>query len=146
MSAIKKAAIPALIIIFLLSTGVTAQEVSMEGSASYWGGEYWVGLSAKCALTDNITARGSFYYRTNGNSYYRGKADVLYAFKATGSFDSYVGVGAGYSSSHGTNFDLTCGAKIKTGKVSGLSGEAVYTIFLNEAYENSFGFNLGFFI
>ncbi len=142
----QKQVIVTLGLLLLLSTAAAAQEVAVEGTASYWGGHYWVGLSAKSALTDNITVRGSFYYRANGNSYYRGKADVLYALKGTGGFDSYVGVGAGYSSSHGTSIDLTCGAKITTGKNAGLSGEAVYTIFLNEAYDNSFGFNLGFFV
>ncbi len=130
-----------LILLFAFTSDIMAQSISVRGNASYWGGHFWVGVSARAQLTENLSARASF--SSSMQRYYRASVEGLYNFRLAEGFSPYAGAGVGYSTFRGANVDIIGGLNVRIDRAFRLNAEATYTIFLDRAYRNRFGFSLG---
>lgn len=137
--------IPALItmsIALLFGSAKAVQGFSFNGGVSYWDGLCWVGFTAGGDLTEELSARGSFYYTTNEVSHYRAAVDLLYTINLVEEFCPYTGGGVCLSSHGSTNMHILAGIKVKA--VNGyFRAEAVYAFF-NPKRKSSIGVNLDF--
>lgn len=130
-----------LILMFAFTSETMAQSISIRGNASYWGGHFWVGASARVQLTENLSARASF--SSSVQRYYRASVEGIYDFRLTEGFNPYAGAGVGYSTFRGANVDLIGGLNVRIDRAFRLNAEVTYTIFLDPAYRNRVGFSLG---
>jgi len=129
-----------LLITFILAPEASAQDLSINTRASYWGGGYWAGISARVQLTEEVSGR--FSVQTSTSRYYRGSLEVIYDFPVQNVFDPYVGMGLGYSTHRNFNLDIIAGGRVSVGKTLRATGEVIYTIFFDPAYSNRVGLNL----
>ncbi len=129
-------------LLFVFSTEAMAQNFSLQGNASFWAGQFWVGVTSRAHLTENLTARASLGVALQ--RYIRASGDLVYNFRLTEEFDPFLGAGISYSTFVGPSIDLLGGVNFR---VEGfrLNAEATYSIFFaaEEPRPNPFGLRVG---